>query len=155
MVNHKISDADEKDLAEILELQYLAYQTEADIYGTRDIPPLKQTLDEIREEYESGLILKMTDEDGKIIASVRAHEKDGSLYIGKLMVDPEHRRKGYGRLLLSKIEKRFPGDRYELFTGTKSVNNIDLYQKLGYKIFSTEKICEGLEFVYMEKYGLR
>ena len=35
------------DLREILELQYLAYQSEAALFGSRDIPPLKQTLDEV------------------------------------------------------------------------------------------------------------
>lgn len=41
----KIGKAEYKDLAEILNFQYLAYQSEADLFGTRDIPPLKQTLD--------------------------------------------------------------------------------------------------------------
>ena len=46
----KIEKAEYKDLAEILTLQYLAYQSEADLFGTRDIPPLKQTLEEVIEE---------------------------------------------------------------------------------------------------------
>ena len=43
----KIQKAKFEDLDVILELQYLAYQSEADLFGTRDIPPLKQTIDEI------------------------------------------------------------------------------------------------------------
>ena len=38
----KISKADIEDLQEILNLQYLAYQSEAALFGSRDIPPLKQ-----------------------------------------------------------------------------------------------------------------
>ena len=41
----EILAADKSDLKTILELQYLAYQSEADLFGTRDIPPLKQTLE--------------------------------------------------------------------------------------------------------------
>ena len=82
-----------EDLESILKLQYLAYQSEADLFGTRDIPPLKQTLEEVTEEYNSGMILKMTDDDGTIIGSVRAHENDGTVYIGKLMVHPDHQKK--------------------------------------------------------------
>ena len=89
--------------------------------------------------------------DGRIIGSVRAHEKDGTVYIGKLMVDPDHRRKGYGRRLLLEVEKYFPGKRYELFTSTRSKSNIRLYESCGYKQFDQKAVDEELVFVYMEK----
>ena len=54
-------------------------------------------------------------------------------------------------MLLSEIEKYFPGRRYELFTSTRSVDNIRLYESVGYKEFDRKKIDEELEFVYMEK----
>ena len=146
-----ILKANENDLQEILQLQYLAYQSEADLFGSRDIPPLKQTLDEVIEEYNSGVILKMTDDNNIIIGSVRAQEQDGTVYIGKLMVHPDHRRKGCGTTLLCEIEKCFPDKRYELFTSTRSIDNIRLYQKLGYKIFANKAVNDELEFVYMEK----
>lgn len=146
-----ILKANRKDLQEILQLQYLAYQSEANLFGSRDIPPLKQTLDEVIEEFNSGVILKMVDENGVIIGSVRAKEIDGTVYIGKLMVHPDHRHKGYGSRLLSEIEKCFPDKRYELFTSTRSLDNIRLYQKLGYTIFARKAVNDELEFVYMEK----
>ena len=80
-----ITKADLEDLKEILDLQYLAYQSEAELFGNKDIPPLKQTLDEVIGEYNSGIILKMTDDNGAIIGSVRARESEGTVYIGKLM----------------------------------------------------------------------
>lgn len=147
-----ILKANRKDLQEILQLQYLAYQSEAALFGSRDIPPLKQTLDEVIEEFNSGVILKMVDENGVIIGSVRAKEIDGTVYIGKFMVHPDHRHKGYGSRLLSEIEKCFPDKRYELFTSTRSLDNIRLYQKLGYTIFARKAVNDELEFVYMEKY---
>ena len=147
----KIEKAKPEDLNTILELQYLAYQSEADLFGTRDIPPLKQTLDEVTREYNNGLILKMTDDDDIIIGSVRAHEKDGTVYIGKLMVHPDHQKKGYGSKLLTGIEECFPGKRYELFTSTRSTDNIRLYKKLGYKEFKQEAVNDELVFVYMQK----
>lgn len=39
----------------------------------------------------------------------------------------------------------------ELFTSTKSKRNIELYEKLGYKVFSEKNITEELRFVYLEK----
>lgn len=91
-----ILKAEREDLQEILQLQYLAYQSEANLFGSRDIPPLKQTLDEVVEEWCSGIILKMVDDANTIIGSVRAIERDGTAFIGKLMVHPDHRHKGYG-----------------------------------------------------------
>ena len=50
----RIEKAGYEDLKTILSLQYLAYQSEADLFGTRNIPPLKQTLDEVVSEYNNG-----------------------------------------------------------------------------------------------------
>lgn len=139
------------DLQEILQLQYLAYQTEAALFGNKEIPPLKQTLDEVVEEFNSGIILKMIDENNRIIGSVRAKELDGNVYIGKLMVHPDYRRRGFASRLMTEIENHFPNKRYELFTSTRSIDNIRLYTRLGYKIFDSKVIDDELEFVFMEK----
>ena len=64
-----ISKAEFKDLQEILDLQYLAYQSEAKLFNDHDIPPLKQTLEEVEEEYRKGMILKVSDADNTIIGS--------------------------------------------------------------------------------------
>ncbi len=137
-----IKRAEYNDLQEILALQYLAYQSEAELFGSKDIPPLKQTLDEVIEEFNNGIILKLTDENGSIIGSVRATEKNGTVYIGC---------KGYGTKLLSEIENCYPDKRFELFTSTRSVDNIRLYEKVGYKIFDRKPVDDELVFVYMEK----
>lgn len=148
----KICKAKYEDLPEILQLQYLSYQSEADLFENRDIPPLKQTLDEVIDEYNSGIILKMLDNRGGIIGSVRAKADKETVYIGKLMVHPQHRHRGYGTRLLNEIERYFPEKRYELFTSTRSKDNIRLYQKSGYKIFKHKAVDDELQFVYLEKY---
>lgn len=145
-----IEKACKEDLKEILSLQYIAYQSEAKLFNTTDIPPLKQTLEEVNEEFKKGVILKAT-ENGTIIGSVRAYQENGTAYIGKLMVHPDMQKKGIGTMLLSEIEKQFPALRYELFTSTRSIGNIRLYQKLGYRIFKEETVTEELQFVYLEK----
>jgi ribosomal protein S18 acetylase RimI-like enzyme len=148
---NEIKKAEKNDLQEILQLQYLAYQSEAELFGSKDIPPLKQTLEEVIDEYDNGLTLKMVGDDGYIIGSVRAREHDGTVYIGKLMVHPDHRNKGLGTRLLAEIERCFPNKRYELFTSTRSKDNIRLYEKNGYRIFARKSVNDELEFVYMEK----
>lgn len=147
----KICRAGEEDLEEILKLQYLAYQSEAALFDTEDIPPLKQTIGEVEEEYRRGTILKMVTADGRIIGSVRAHAENGTAFIGKLMVHPDHRGCGLGSALLSEIERYYEGSRFELFTSTRSKDNIRLYQKAGYEMFDRRAVDDELVFVFMEK----
>ncbi|UYZ83420.1 hypothetical protein MTZ49_12555 [Entomomonas sp. E2T0] len=45
------------DLPAILELQKLAYQSEAKLLNNFNIPPLKQTLINVEEEFKKGIIL--------------------------------------------------------------------------------------------------
>ena len=151
MMKDSISKANMDDLQEILNLQYLAYQSEAALFDNKDIPPLKQTLDEVIEEYHKGIILKMVDTDNLIIGSIRAWEMKGIVYVGKLMVHPDYRHRGYGTKLLSEIEKYCPQKRYELFTSSRSIDNIRLYQRMGYQEFDRRRVDDQLEFVYMEK----
>jgi hypothetical protein len=46
------------------------------------------------------------------------------------------------------VEAEFPmAKRFELFTGSKSVRNISLYEKLGYIIFMRKQLSELVELV--------
>ena len=78
-----IQKAQKEDLKEILELQYLAYQSEAKLFGDTDIPPLKQTIEEVGEEFAHGTVLKVVDGSGDINGSVRAYKENGTVYISQ------------------------------------------------------------------------
>jgi N-acetylglutamate synthase-like GNAT family acetyltransferase len=122
----EIKEAKIEDAELILRLQKLAYMSEAEILDNYDIPPLKQTLEEIIKEFEEKLVLKAV--KNKIIGSVRAHVENGTCFIGKLIVDPDHQNKGIGTKLMNEIEVRFKiAKRFELFTSSKSQKNIYLY----------------------------
>lgn len=146
-----VKKAEFDELQAILDLQYLAYQSEAKLLNNPNIPPLKQTLEDIEKEYEDGFILKATEEGGAIAGSVRAYSKDGTLYIGKLIVRPDLQGQGIGTRLLNEIERLCPHERYELFTSSKSVRNIRLYERLGYRIFKERMVSDDLKFIYLEK----
>ncbi len=143
--------ATEEDLNTILELQKLAYKSEAKIYYDYTITPLLQTLEEVENQFRDHVFLKAVLDD-RIIGSVRATEKDGTCHIGRLIVHPERQNKGIGKSLMNEIEKIFSSaGRYELFTGSLSYKNISFYKKLGYKIFKFEKTSDIFELVYLEK----
>lgn len=148
----KIQHANIADAEKILELQKLAYQSEARIYNDWSIPPLTQTLEEIKEEFTENTFLKAC-ESGKIIGSVKVTINNGNYEIGRLTVHPDLQGKGIGTQLMLAVEAEFPlARRFELFTGSKSVRNIHLYEKLGYKIYSRKQLSELVELVFMEKY---
>ncbi len=149
----KIVDADTADCAEILDLQKAAYLQEAEIYGDYSIPPLTQTVEELRADFDSCVVLKAVD-DGAIVGSVRAQAKDGTCRIGRLIVRPDRQDRGVGKKLLAEIEDRFArqGIRdFELFTGEKSVKNLRLYRHAGYAERKRDRMSDRVEIVFLGK----
>jgi ribosomal protein S18 acetylase RimI-like enzyme len=143
------------DAEEILTLQKKAYQSEAEIYGDFTIPPLTQTLEEIRNDFEKQLFLKAI-LDGKIVGSVRAVAKERTCYIGRLVVHPGFQNRGIGTQLMGRIEEAFKeAERFELFTGHRSERNLYLYQKMGYQPFKKIMGSERLTIIYLEKKFLK
>jgi len=148
---NQIIHANIADAEEILKLQKLAYQSEAIIYNDWSIPPLNQTLEDIKKEFAEITFLKSCNSD-RIIGSVRVSIHNGNCEIGRLIVHPDFQGRGIGTQLMLAIESEFPtAKRFELFTGSKSVRNIRLYERLGYKIFQTKQLSELVELVFMEK----
>jgi ribosomal protein S18 acetylase RimI-like enzyme len=147
-----ITKATAKDAEEILRLQKLAYISEAEIISDYTIPPLVQTLEETLADYRTNTVLKAVI-DGKIVGSVRGELKeDGSVYIGKLMVNPDIQNQGLGTRLMNALETEFPGvKKFWLFTGQHSVRNLYLYHKLGYKDTGAERVNDKLSIVHLEK----
>jgi ribosomal protein S18 acetylase RimI-like enzyme len=146
-----ITHANIADAEEILELQKLAYQSEGIIYNDWSIPPLNQTIEEIKKEFAKTTFLKACSSD-RIIGSVRASAHNGSCKIGRLIVHPDFQGKGIATQLMLAVESEFPTvKRFELFTGSRSAGNIRLYERLGFKIFRTKQLSELVELVFMEK----
>jgi ribosomal protein S18 acetylase RimI-like enzyme len=146
-----IEPATVADAADILALQKLAYLSEAELYNDFTIPPLMQTFDEIAAEFALRVFLKVVDE-GEIIGSVQGFQVGGTCHVGRLMVHPEQQGEGIGTRLMAAIETAFADvERFELFTGHKSVANIRLYERLGYRLFRTETVTTELSLLFMEK----
>ncbi len=140
-----------EDAQEILNLQKLAYQSEAVIYHDYSIPPLTQTLEQTRDDFAKQTVLKATSE-GQVIGSVRGYLSQGTCYIGKLIVHPDFQNQGIGSRLMAAIEGHFSqAQRYELFTGQRSERNLYLYQKLGYRVMRTEGTAGKVAMVFLEK----
>ena len=149
--SHCIVQAEEADLEAILELQRLAYQSEARLLNDFSIPPLMQTLEEMREEFRNGVFLKAVDAGGRIVGSVRGTLRGDTLLIGKLMVHPERQGNGLGSRLLQELEKSCPAPRLELFTSNKSLGNLCLYERNVYTRCAEKAVSPALTLIFLEK----
>jgi len=147
----RVERAPIEDAAQILELQKLAYQSEARIYNDWTLPPLIQTLADLREELAASVCLKAT-EAGRMVGSVRGREVNGVCQVGRLIVHPEMQGQGVGTMLMRHVEAEFPrASLFELFTGTRSEGNLRLYERLGY-VRSREKILSpSATLAFLEK----
>ena len=149
--NMEIKTAIIEDAETILALQRLAYQSEAAIYDDFTIPPLTETLEDIKDRFLDRRFLKAI-EDGQIVGSVRAYQDEATCHVERFVVHPDYQRRGIGTALLNMIETCFPAARrFELFTGHKSESNIRLYERVGYRAVRQERVNEKVTLVVMEK----
>ncbi len=148
----EIEAATENDLERILHLQKKAFHGQALIYNDFSLPPLTQTVEDLEEEFRQKAIYKV-EQDGKIIASIRCFIKEDTLYIEKLVVEPDFQDRGIGTEIMTEIERRYSSsvNRYALFTGHRSIKSLHLYKKLNYREIRQETISEDLKLIYMEK----
>jgi ribosomal protein S18 acetylase RimI-like enzyme len=150
------SVAAEDDAERILKLQYLCYQGEAELYGDWAIDPLTQTLESLRAELKEHhvLVARLGEE---VVGSVRGRvDVDGVGRIGRLMVHPRMQRHGLGSRLLAAMERELatgprPATAYRLCTGHRSLGNLRLYHRLGYRQTRVEEVNSKLSFIVLEK----
>ena len=102
-----IEKAEIMDMEEILKLQKHAFYNEGVYCNDMNIAPLAETLDQIRLEYSRQLFLKATISQNEIVGSVRAYMKDGTVYIGRLIVREDFQNMGLGKALMHQIEREF------------------------------------------------
>lgn len=125
------------DAGEILTLQRAAYVTEAQAHDDLSMPPLIQTLDQLRAELvEPAVTAWGVRENGRLVASVRVRLTDSATAeVGRLVVAPDRQGSGLGTALLLAAEARLQNavTTVRLFTGERSHANLRLYERLGYR----------------------
>ncbi len=130
----EIKHAEYNDLEEILNIQKKAFLSEAKIYNDYSFDALVQSFESIRADFNEYTFLKAV-VNNEIVGSIKGKMVDTTCWIGRLIVKPEFQNQGIGKLLLTSIENEFSkAHGYQLFTGSKSLKNIKLYQSAGYTI---------------------
>jgi GNAT superfamily N-acetyltransferase len=148
-----IRDIGEPDAGEVLTLQRAAFVQEALIYDTVRMPPLTQSLDELRAELAVNLG-QVALKGSRLVGAVRARRESDLLLIGRLAIAPDLQGLGIGSRLLAAVEDR--GRRAgcreaELFTGSLSEANLRLYESLGYREAQRVDGDDGIQQVFLRK----
>jgi ribosomal protein S18 acetylase RimI-like enzyme len=144
-----IADAVPEDAGELMTLQRAAFVVEGRRYHDFDLPPLTETLDEVRTAVRTGLVLKALD-GTRIVGAVRGEIDGETCRVGRLVVAPDRQGQGIASRLMTELEARMAGRvrRFELFTGARSAGTIRLYRRLGYRALPP-RVPDFL--IYLEK----
>ncbi|WP_370019043.1 GNAT family N-acetyltransferase [Planotetraspora sp. GP83] len=139
------------DAGEILTLQRAAYVTEAQLYGDPFIGPLVESLDQVRDVVETGVVLKAM-AGPRIVGSVRGRLSGSTCLVGRLVVAPDRQGQGIGGALLAALHEAVPeATAFDLFTGHLSGGNLRLYRRLGYRETSRERLQDHLTLVHLRR----
>jgi GNAT superfamily N-acetyltransferase len=137
---------------EVLTLQRAAFVAEARLYGTAEIPPLVETLDEIRRELATTVTMGAW-LGSRLVGAARL-TLDGSIgWVSRVAVAPDLQGQGVGSRLLSTLESAAPPQvrRFQLGAGHKSGDNLAMYERRGYREVSRRVDPAGVELVVMGK----
>lgn len=138
------------DAGEVLTLQRAAFVSEAQIYGSVDMPALTQTLEETRAELAHcyGWTARI---EGRLVGALRGRMSGDLLLIGRIAIAPDLQGEGIGRALLEVAERFSGAAQAELFTGSLSEANIRLYESCGYRESERVPQDDGTAQVFLRK----
>lgn len=128
---------DDTVLHELWTVQRLAYAVEAEIIGFDGIPPLHESLEELRASGE--IFLGLYDDEG--LAGAVSYQLDGSTVdICRLVVHPRAHRRGVATQLLDAL----PDGPQTVSTGSKNEPALRLYRKRGFVEIGEREVAPGL-----------
>jgi ribosomal protein S18 acetylase RimI-like enzyme len=148
MASIELRQATPADAAAILDLTRAAYAKWVPLIG-REPKPMTADYEVALREHRFDLLIS-----GDVLAAlIETVEEDGQLLIVNLAAAPRFQRQGFGRTLLAHAErlaKNLGKGRVRLYTNQRFIQNIRLYEPLGYTI-DREEDCGVAIAVHMSK----
>ncbi len=141
------------EAGELLTLRRAAFVTEAQLYGDPNIPPLTQTLPELREDLAREDVVTIGAWSGpRLVGSVRVEFEGDKATLGRLAVAPDMQGRGIGTWMLMEILQFLPEQTTEIwvFTGKDSKQNLSLYANHGYEE-QYDQAAGDLTYTYLRR----
>lgn len=148
-----IQPVTDDEAGELLTLRRAAFVSEAQVYGDPNIPPLTQTLEELRADLAADGVVTLGARAGhRLVGSIRVSLEDKRATLGRLAVAPDLQGQGIGTQLLFAVLPYLPEGTEEIwvFTGQDSAHNIALYEKHGYE-HQYDRTAGDLTYAYLRK----
>ncbi|QRP46810.1 GNAT family N-acetyltransferase [Amycolatopsis sp. FDAARGOS 1241] len=143
----------EADAGELLTVQRAAYLSEARAHRNFDLPPLVETVEQVRAALaDPAWRVWGVRDGGRLIATVRLRVAGAVGEVARLAVAPDRQGEGLGSALLLAAEELAPAEvtRFRLFTGERSAGPLHVYAKLGYR--ETHRSPEAdYQLIHLEK----
>ncbi|PUB13851.1 GNAT family N-acetyltransferase [Paenisporosarcina sp. OV554] len=144
----KIDISINKNAENILEIQIPAYKVEAEIIGSYDIPPLKDTIDTLKQCGETFFGYYLNEE---LCGAISIKVEDDEVDIHRLIVHPNYFRKGLAQKLLNFIVSKFEIETIKVATGSKNAPAVSFYKKNGFQNIKEVTVNEQLSLTFFEK----
>lgn len=147
----KLSLQDDDMVDQIWRLQHIAYRLEAEKIGFYDIPPLLDTHETLKNCGE--VFYGCLGDDGELLGAVATKaEAPGSLTLMRMMVHPDHFRKGIaGNLIRYVLDAHAGTPLFIVSTGAKNEPAVALYRKFGFEPFDTFEVAPGVELTIFHR----
>ena len=138
---------------ELLTVRRAAFVSEAQLYDDPNIPPLTQTLEELRADLANPEVVTLGAWIGhRLVGSIRVGVEGTKATLGRLAVVPDLQGKGIGTQLLLAVPGHLRPDTSEVwvFTGQDSLQNLAMYAKHGYE-HQYDQAAGDLTYAYLRK----
>ncbi|MEH7884090.1 GNAT family N-acetyltransferase [Bacillus sp. JJ1609] len=134
----------------MLELQRASYKIEAELIGTYEIPPLKETFEQLQNCGETFIGYYR---ENKLAGAVSYKREAGTLDIHRVMVHPDFFRRGIAAKLIVHIESLEKNtSNIIVSTGAANVPAVMLYEKLGFVRQEDMIVGDSLRIANFKKY---
>ena len=139
------------DAPAMLALQHVAFEPETRACGSREIPPLQETVAGIQAHIRMATVLKAMDGE-RLVGAIRGVVAGDTCVVRVLVVAEDQRGQGLGARLLQAIEDAHPDvARFELTTNMIMPANVRFYLRHGYEVVEQVQHAPTIRLAFMRK----
>ncbi|MCR2807126.1 GNAT family N-acetyltransferase [Paenibacillus soyae] len=139
----------EEDIAQyILDVQLPAYRVEAELIGYDDIPPLRDTVDTIRNSKETfvGYFIEQ-----ELAGFISYESADDAIDLCRMVVHPGYFRRGIAKRLLAYVlADAASSKKVTVSTGARNEPAKSLYRGFGFVLAKELEVAPGLSLAFFE-----